>query len=58
MLTNSGSQEHIHSSCHIQTKLIENFFCLIFDGFICSDIQICVNSQSKCRIRGKSSTYM
>ena len=24
MLTDSGSQEHVYSSCHIQTKLIED----------------------------------
>ncbi len=31
MLTDSGSQEYIYSSCHIQTKLIEDFFRLILD---------------------------
>ena len=29
MLTDSGSQEHIYSSCHIQTKFIEDFLRLI-----------------------------
>lgn len=38
MLTDRGSQEHIYGSCHIQTKFIEDFLCLVFDSFICSNI--------------------
>lgn len=38
MLTDSGSQEHIYSSCHIQTKLIENFLRLILDCVVCKNI--------------------
>ena len=51
MLTDSGSQEHIHSSCHIQTKLVENFFCLIFDGSIgLVHILSCLRSKYKSEI--------
>ena len=38
MLTDSGSQEHIYSSCHIQTKFIEDFLRLVLDCLVCTNI--------------------
>ena len=41
MFTDSGSQEHIYGSCHIQTEFVEDRLCLGFDILISSNIQIC-----------------
>lgn len=34
MFADSGSQEHIYGSGHIQTEFVENLLCLIFDILI------------------------
>ena len=31
-------QEYIYSSCHIQTKLIEDFLRLVLDCLVCTNI--------------------
>ena len=38
MFPDGGTQKHVYSSCHIQTKLIEDFLRLILDCLVCTNI--------------------